>query len=380
MHEDRGDDRERDGRPQPVLPQLGGLAGRIGEVVQRADASHAEERGRPPLRPGHAAVVRALGPGGESKDPCDGADDQDERQADRDAAPVECLQQAARHGDAEDQQHEQRQQPLESLRHFVHRCVVVVRALRGAEGHRTHEDGQEPVAAEHLAHAVRRDERGQREQRLPSFGHAKGRAVGAERQVGQGPSDDDPGHHADEDLGDEVEPEPLQGPVRDGPLGGEQDGNVDERKGQAVVEPRLRGEGEAQLVRLVHLVVLTGLRSGDLDVGSQDGVGRRKRCPEDDGSRRRQAGHPAEHRDRHDGDGHRDEQQPPRSAPPSPACGGPELERTVQGQPHAHQRDEHDELGHVLDRGPVVLRVEGHAVRQRREPDQHAHRDEDHGR
>ena len=53
-------------------------------------------------------------------------------------------------------------------------------------------------------------------------------------------------------------------------------------------------------------------------------------------------------------------------------------ERPVQGQAHPHQRHQHGQLGDVLDRGPVGLRVQRQPVGQRGQADQHADPDQHH--
>ena len=65
-------------------------------------------------------------------------------------------------------------------------------------------------------------------------------------------------------------------------------------------------------------------------------------------------------------------QQPPGRRPAAPGPALEEGERTVQGQAHPHQRHQHGQLGDVLDRGPVGLRVQRQPVGQRGQADQHA--------
>ncbi len=266
MDEHRGGHGERDGRPQPVRGELGSLADAVGEVVDRPDAAHPEERD-------HAALtaVEARLRAEQRQETAERTDDEDESESDDDAAPVEVLQQPSAQGDAQRQQQHQRQQPLEPLGDVVHRGVVVVVPLGGSEGHRGGEDRQEAVAVGDLREAVRRDQRGQGGQRLTPLGDAQRVALGVEGDVGQHPADHDADRDPDHDLADEVPRDPLPPGEAPGTAGGDQGRAIDERERQPVVEARLAGEGEAQLVRLVDLGV-TGLRAGDLDVGGQDGV------------------------------------------------------------------------------------------------------------
>ena len=184
---------------------------------------------------------------------------------------------------------------------------------------------------------------------------------------------------ADDHLADEVPPHPLRPPLADAPLRREQHRGVHEGEGQAVVEPGLRGQREADLVGLLDLVV-TGLRPRDLDVGGQHGVGRSQRGAQQKGCGGSQAGPPAEEGDGPDAQGHRHDQQPPRRRPGAPRRPAARVQRSVERKTDSHQRDDDGELGDVLDRRPVVLGVERKAVRKRRQPQEQADADEDHRR
>ncbi len=60
---------------------------------------------------------------------------------------------------------------------------------------------------------------------------------------------------------------------------------------------------------------------------------------------------------------HTDREQPPRRRPPRPARAVAQAQRPVDGEPHAHQRDEHGELGDAVDLGADLQRVEARAPR-----------------
>ena len=129
---------------------------------------------------------------------------------------------------------------------------------------------------------------------------------------------------------------------------GHGDRGVGEGKREAVVEPRLGGQGEPHLV-LVPLLV-GGLPH--LHIRGQHRVGRGdRRCQQDRGRRRQPQRRPAEQGHRHDGQRHRDGQQPPGRRPPPPA------HRAVQGQAGTHQRDDDAHLGQVHRDRPVRERV-----------------------
>ena len=260
------------------VPSSSCLAGGVGEVVDRADAADPEEGDGPALAGGRAAVARGRASGRQGDQPGERADHEHQGER-RSPTPRQSrrVEQAAGERDAEHQQHEQGQQPLQPLGDLVHRGVVVVGALGGAERHRAGEHGQEPVAADHLADAVRRDQGGEREQGLAALGDAQRRRLldrnatyASTRPTTQA------GDDADHDLADQVPADPLEGPAGHRALGRQQDRGVHERERQAVVEPGLGGQGEPELVGLVDLVV-AGLRAGDLHVGGEHRVGRRER-------------------------------------------------------------------------------------------------------
>ena len=171
---------------------------------------------------------------------------------------------------------------------------------------------------------------------------------------------------------------PAGSPLRHRPERGEEDRRVDERERQPVVEPGLAGQGEAHLVVLVDLlgVALEG-RPLDLDVGGQHRVGGCQRGPEQQGGRGRDPERtPGEQRDAADGQRHRDAEQPPGRRPGAPRLAAAPPQRAVEGQPDAHQRDEHGDLGDVLDDRPHRDRVELDVRERRQQPDRHAGRHE----
>ena len=159
-----------------------------------------------------------------------------------------------------------------------------------------------------------------------------------------------------------------------GPERREEDRGVDERERQPVVEPGLAGQGEAHLVVLVDLLdlALEG-RPLHLHVRGEHRVGRRQGGAEQHGGR---GGHPErtprEQGDAADGQRHRDAEQPPGRRPRAPRLAAAPAQRPVEGQAHAHQRDEHGDLGDVLDDRAGRDRVELDVGQRRQQPDRHA--------
>ena len=269
--------------------------------------------------------------------------------------------------------------------------LVGVPVVRRAQGHRAREDGEEAVAADELGSAVRRQQRGQRQHRFAVLGQAQRLGARAEGLSAQQPAGDDPGPGAEHDLAHDVPPDPRRSLADAEPAGQQQEGQVDEGEGQAVVEPGLRGQRESDVVVLLGAVVLLGgrvrvvevlgERLADLDVGGQDGIGRREDRPQQERDGGRQPGDPpADDRDAEDGERHRHGQQPPHRRPRVPRPPGPEVEGAVDGESDAHQRDEHGELGEVHDQRAVVLRLEAHLVGERQQADEHSQSDQHHRR
>jgi hypothetical protein len=243
----------------------------------------------------------------------------------------------------------------------VHVLVVGVPAFRGAQGHRAREDGQEPVAVGDLGDAVRQQHGSQRQQRLPGLGEPQGRPGGTEGDPGEQPAHQDADHDTDDHLPDQLPGEPPCPPLGHLAHGHQEDRGVDEREGETVVEPGLRGQREAHLVALVdllaRLLLLGGGRTPDLDVGGEHRVGGRENGAEQQGRRRGQAHHPpAQERHRGDAQRHRDAQQPPGHVPALPGDPPSEVEGPVESQADAHQGDHDAELGQVLDEDLVVDR------------------------
>jgi hypothetical protein len=145
---------------------------------------------------------------------------------------------------------------------------------------------------------------------------------------------------------------------------GESDGEVDEREGEAVVQPGLGGERESDLV----LVLLP--RRADLDAGGEHGVGGGERGAEQERRRRRQAEQPpAEQGDAGDRERHGDAEEAPRGHPAAPA------ERPVELQPGAHERHDDDQLGQALGDVGVLHQVgldAGARDAEQRHAEQHA--------
>ena len=127
---------------------------------------------------------------------------------------------------------------------------------------------------------------------------------------------------------------------------------VDEREREPVVEPCLRGEGEAHLVALVALVLLLGLDVGatHLHVPGQHRVRRGEHRAQQQGRRGGQPeAPPAQEPDRCDAQRHRREQQSPGRRPATPVAGVSQPQRAVQRQADTHEGQEYGELGHLLD-------------------------------
>ena len=117
------------------------------------------------------------------------------------------------------------------------------------------------------------------------------------------------------------------------------EGEVDERESEAVVEPGLGGEREADPA----LIALTG--PPDLDVGREHRIGRgQDRAQEQGRSRAEIQNPPAEKGDSCDRERHGDAQEPPGRGPAAPADRGVELE------PGPHERDQDQKLGDPLGR------------------------------
>ena len=109
----------------------------------------------------------------EGQPPGDRPDDEDERQPDDHPAPVEVGEDPVGDGEAQPEQHDERQQHLEPVHDVVHGPVVVVVALDGAHRERADEHREEAVAAHHLGDTVGEEQGGQREQRLAHLGQAQ---------------------------------------------------------------------------------------------------------------------------------------------------------------------------------------------------------------
>ena len=170
--------------------------------------------GRP--RPPAHGSRRGMTPRASS--PATGSDDEDQQQADADAAPVEVGEQARRRRRRRAEQHREGQQPLQARDDVVHRAVVVGAVLGAAQRHRAGEDGQEAVAVRQLGHAVRREERGQRQQRLALLGQAQHAGRLRKATAAEAAADDDADPHADGDLAQQVPGEELATPpTRDPP-------------------------------------------------------------------------------------------------------------------------------------------------------------------
>ena len=378
VEQHRHDDREGDRRPQPRLVGHVLVAHGVGQVVQRADAADAEERdGR------HLAAVEPAVEASSSRAQHAPARRSRRAGARRARARGPRRRRASRGARAgprviampEDQQHQQGHQPLEPLDDAVHRALVGVAALGGAQPHRAHEDRQEAVAADQLRGAVRRQQRGQRQQRL-----ARGRPAAACRcgrgRPGGPAASRRPGRPRRRARSCRRRTSRATSPASASAeaAGQQQQGEVHEREGEPVVEPGLGGEREPDVVVLVaaprrrsspSAVDVLGERLAHLHVGGQHRVGRGEHGAEQQRDRRRQPGDPpAEQRDAEDGQRHGDQQQPPHRRPGAPRPPRPQVERAVDGQADAHQRDQHGELGDVGDEVAVVLRVE--ADRRRR--------------
>ena len=300
------------------------------------------------------------------------------------------VEHAARDLDAEEQQHEQREEPLQALDDLVHRAVVVVLALRGPHRHRAGEHREEAVALRHLGHAVRGQQRGQRQQRLALLGQPQRLLGRAERHAGEQPADQHTGHDADRDLADDVPGEPRADPAEHRAAGGHQHRGVDEGEGEAVVQPGLGREREPHLAGLAAhgrvlrvRQVLRGLvrdrRAGpaDLHVGGEHRVRRCQHGTQDQGRRDRQPQGPPEQGDAEDAERHRDPEQPPGRRPGPPGRRPEQVERPVERETDAHECDQHGELGDVLDQRPVGDQVELQVVGERRpaegDPDHQQH-------
>ena len=176
----------------------------------------------------------------------------------------------------------------------------------------------------------------------------------------------------------------------------EQHGGRDEGEREPVVEAGLGRQGEADVVLLVDglaeglavvVAVVVGLarvagavdaRTLHLDVAGEHRVGRGERGAEQQGRRGRDAETPAEQGHRRDRQGHRDGEQPPRRGPRGPGGAAAPVERAVDRETDAHERDEDRELGDPLDLRPDDDRVEAHPLGQRQQPDGHAEEQEHH--
>ena len=140
--------------------------------------------------------------------------------------------------------------------------------------------------------------------------------------------------------------------------GGESDGQVDEREGQAVVEAGLRGQREARLV----LAALA--RRADLHVAREHRIGRRERRPEEEGG----GGAKAEERMAEEGESqdrqrHGEGEEPPGHAP------GAEREGAVDLQARAHERDQDHRFRQALGQLQVLLQP-GRRARRARDREQ----------
>jgi hypothetical protein len=89
---------------------------------------------------------------------------------------------------------------------------------------------------------------------------------------------------------------------------------------------------------------------------------------------------PAEQPHGPDGHRHRDQQQPPGRRPAKPVVRTAQPQRPVQGQPHAHQRQQYGELGDLLDDSPVLDGIEDLVATHWQKPDRQARSEQDDGR
>ena len=375
MQHHRERDREADRRPQPALLGERRGPGGVGHVVDRADPAHPEERDDPPLPVVEPGLRPDLGAVPQEREPArHRPDDEHQGQAHQNAPPVEVGQQPVGQGEAQTEQDDEGQQRLQPVDDVVHVPVIVVVALHRPHGQRTREHGEEPVATDQLRGAVGHEQRREREQRLPHLCQPEGPGRRPEREPRQPPADGHPDEHPHDDLADELPRDPAQAPLRHRAHAREEDRRVDERERQAVVEPGLAGQREAHLVVLVDLLGLTlEGRPLHLHVRGEHRVRGRERGPEQQGGR---CGDP-ERPPRQQGDGadrqrHRDAEQPPGRRPGPPRVAAAPAQRAVERQPDAHQRDEHGDLGDVLDDRPGRDRVELDVGQRRQQPDRHA--------
>ena len=362
------------------------MRGGVRQVVERADAADPEERDGRHLAAVEPAVERLVATEQAEREVArHRTHHQDQGERDDDTAPVEVLEQAAGHRHAQHEQHEQRHQPFEPLDHGVHGALVGVAALGGAQAHRAGEDGEEAVAADQLRRAVRRHQCGERQEGLALLGESQVVPLGVEGLAAEEPPDREADGDAERDLAQDVPPQPRTRVERGEAAREQQEREVDEREGQAVVETGLGGEREPDVVVLlvallvVRVVDVVGQRLTDLHVRGEDGIGRGQHGTEQERDRGREPRHPpAEQRGAGDGERHRHQQQPPDRRPRGDRAPRPEVEGAVDREPDAHQRDQDGELGDVGDQLTVVLRLQAHHVRQRQQPEEHPDTDQHH--
>ena len=251
----------------------------------------------------------------------------------------------------------QRHQPLEPLDDAVHRALVGVAALGGPQPHRAREDRQEAVAADQLRGAVRRQQRRQRQQRLAVVGQAQVVAARVEGLPTEQPAHREADGDAERDLADDVPADPRADVQDREAAGQQQQGQVHEGERQPVVEARLGGEGEADVVvlgrdsrrpRRSSMSSVSGSPTWTSEA-STGSVGA-STAPS---SRATAGASPATHQpstatprmvsgivtpsSRHTG------------RPGAPRPPRPQVEGALDGQADAHQRHEHGELGDVGD-------------------------------
>ena len=170
----------------------------------------------------------------------------------------------------------------------VEPAVVLVAALGSAQRHRADEHGEEAVAVQDLGQSVDGGDQRQPEHRLTDVREAQVVPLRAGRHLAEDPAARQPDERADGDLADQLHPDPVPAPLRDRPLGGEEQREPHEREGQGVVEPGLGREGEAHLVVLLlgALLLAADARPGDLHVRREHRVGGSEHGAEQDGGGR----------------------------------------------------------------------------------------------
>ena len=364
----------------------------VGQVVERPDAADAEERDGRHLAAVEPAVERARrGRSSPRRLAGERAYDEDEREGDDDAAPVEVLEQA-----------------LASSPCRGRAARAASSAARAARRRRASRAGRSGRGARRAGSSRTRRPRGSRSRRRaprrrtppaarPAPASARrGRPGGACRcgtRKAWRPSSQPtarPTSDAERDLADDVPAEPGAR-VREAEAAGEEEQRqVHEGEGEPVVEPGLGGEREADVVVLVAAPRRPRPRRRRRPRSAARRPARRRRAR----GRSGRARHPAAAR-------------PPAPARPPTSRAAPcramvsgmvtsssrhtgdhvRHERhdrgsrgAVDGQADAHQRDQHGELGDVRDQVAVVLRVEADASARGSRPMRHAERDEHHRR